>query len=85
VSWTANREADVNTSGGGYNVYYSTQSGFSIVGASYVNVPYVSGASSPTSAVISGLSSSTTYYIEVVAYSSFGTSAPSSSFTVNVP
>jgi hypothetical protein len=78
VSWAANRESGVNVSGGGYRVYYSTQDGFNISGASFVNVPYVSGARSPTTATITGLSPGT-HYIKVNAYSSQNTNGSVSS------
>src|SRR5215831_9946110 len=79
VSWTANREAAVNRSGGGYKVYYSKTPGFDIAGAKSLNVPYQSGQMAPSSGTLN--LSSGTYYIKVVAYSSIvGTSGtPSSS------
>jgi hypothetical protein len=43
-SWTANRESRVNTAGGGYEVQIS--------GLDPVLVPFVSGATSPTSVAI---------------------------------
>lgn len=85
VSWTANREKAVNSSGGGYRVYYSTTSNFSTASASYVNAPYVSGVSAPTTADITGLSSGT-YYIKVNAYSSLNTAGNTSTqISVSVP
>lgn len=92
VSWTANREKAVNQAGGGYRVYYSTTSGFSTATASYVDVPYVSGATSPVSTTFSNFLVGT-YYFKVVAYSilnSYGTtggtsSTPSSEFSVTLP
>ena len=92
VSWTANREAAVNRAGGGYRVYYSKTSNFNIESASYVNVPYVSGASAPTSANITNLQVGT-YYFKIVAYSNLNkagstggsTSAPSTQFSVSLP
>ena len=90
VSWTANREAAVNKSGGGYKVYYSKTPGFDIGSASSVNVPYQSGATAPTSSKLS--LSSGTYYIKVVAYSSIvgpsgaaSNSQPSAEVSVVVP
>lgn len=69
LSWNANRETAVNSAGGGYTVYYSTASGFSIgdTGVTTVDVPYVSGAQAPTSTAITLVSS--TYYFKIVAYS----------------
>ena len=69
VSWTANRDATVNTTGGGYAVYYSTSQGFDTSSASSVDVPYVSGSLAPISATLK-LASGTTWYIKVVAYGS---------------
>jgi hypothetical protein len=66
VSWEANREAPVNSAGGGYRVYYSKTAGFT-ASTTFVNLPAVGGAA-PTSVELSGLSSGT-YYINVVAYS----------------
>ena len=80
VSWTANREQLVNTAGGGYTIYYSTQSNAALGSATSVNVPYASGASAPTSTVLE-LPSGVDYYFRVVAYSTLGgeifTSIPS--------
>jgi hypothetical protein len=67
VSWSANREAGVNASGGGYTVYYSQQSGFDVSTAYSMDVPYVSGSAAPTSATLQ-IESGKTYYIKVVAY-----------------
>jgi len=68
VSWAPNREALVNTTGGGYTIYYSTQSNVALNLATSVKVPYVSGASAPTSTVLE-LPSGADYYFKVVAYS----------------
>ena len=92
VSWTANREAAVNRAGGGYRVYYSKTSNFNVETASYVNVPYVSGATAPTSANINNLQVGT-YYFKIVAYSNLNrpgstggsTSTPSTQFSVSLP
>ena len=92
VTWTANRENAVNKSGGGYRVYYSRTSGFSISGATYVDVPYVSGASTPVTVTLSNLLKGN-YYIKVVAYSSLNspgetsgtTSSPSAETSITVP
>jgi hypothetical protein len=69
VSWTASKEKAVNRAGGGYKVYFSESSGFTISGAGVVDVPYVSGASSPTSATVE-VDGSGTYYVKIKAYSS---------------
>lgn len=86
ISWTANRETAVNTTGGGYKVYYSRQSGFSLASAQVVNVPYVSGTSAPTSTTLTSLASGT-YYIKVVAYSTLAgnqVSAPSAQTSIEL-
>ena len=78
VSWTENRETGVNATGGGYKVYYSTNSGFAItdLGVTEVDVPYVSGPTAPTTTTLTSLSPST-YYIKVVAYSTLNSSGSS--------
>lgn len=68
ISWTANRETAVNSAGGGYKVHYSTRMGFPLPADNFVDVPYVSGATAPTSVVVS-LTGKTTWYIRVVPYS----------------
>ena len=90
VSWTPNREAAVNKSGGGYKVYYSKTSSFDIAGAKSLNVPYQSGQTASSSATLN--LSSGTYYIKVIAHSSIvgpsgapGTSQPSAEVSVVVP
>ena len=69
ISWSANKEAAVNTTGGGYKVYYSGASGFSVgdAGVTVVDVPYVSGPTPPTTTTI--FVSSGTYFIRVAGYS----------------
>jgi hypothetical protein len=69
VSWNASLATAVNRSGGGYKVYYSTNSGFNPGdgGVTEIDVPYSSGVLAPTSVVISV--SPGTYYIRIVAYS----------------
>lgn len=85
VSWDANRESGVNGAGGGYKVYHSTTSGFSVSSASFVDVPYVSGPSAPTSTTLSLATG--THYIKVVAYSAANPtgSAASNQITVTAP
>jgi hypothetical protein len=92
VSWTANHEKAVNMAGGGYRVYYGRTSGFDISTASFVDVPYVSGATAPVVKNFSNLLNGTTYF-KVVAYSSFNApgstsgsvSLPSNAFSVSLP
>lgn len=69
VSWDANPETAVNSTGGGYLVYYSSNSGFDPGdgGVTEIDVPYVSGASAPTSIVVPF--DSGTYYLRIAAYS----------------
>lgn len=85
ISWAANRENAVNKSGGGYYVYVGSSPGFSLPGIQSVVVPYVSGATAPTSTTISGLSSGTTYYFKVIAYSTYSTSLASTETSIAVP
>ena len=92
VRWTANHEKAVNQAGGGYRLYYSNTSGFSIGSGTVVNVPYVSGASSPISVTLSSLAAGT-YYMKIVAYSALNppggttgsTSGTSSEYSISVP
>lgn len=74
ISWTANREAAVNRSGGGYLVYISNTSGASLGSITPIQVPYVSGSSAPTSLDLQNLSPGT-YYVRVVAYSAMTSTA----------
>ncbi|MCX6112417.1 MAG: hypothetical protein NTY22_03915 [Proteobacteria bacterium] len=66
VSWTANNEVTVNTSGGGYIVYYSDKQGFDTSSADSVDVPYESGSKAPISTTLSLTPG--TWYIKVAAY-----------------
>lgn len=78
ISWTANREAAVNTTGGGYTV--------AISGQTPITVPYVSGATAPTTVSTTLMSGS--YTVTVTAYSALNsgsTSLPSTSSTITVP
>lgn len=83
LSWTANREAAVNSTGGGYIV--------AISGQTPINVPYASGVAAPTT--ISTTLMSGSYSATVTAYSALippaggtgSTSLPSSTFTFSVP
>jgi hypothetical protein len=68
ISWNPNHEKAVNSPGGGYRVSYSKSPGFSLSSAESVNVPYVSGANTPVTTALSGLSAGT-YYIKITAYS----------------
>ena len=87
VSWTANRETTVNMVGGGYVVYYSNTQGFDASSASNVDVPYVSGATAPTTTTIKA--NTGTWYIKVAAYGNSITGAkiysqPSTEYTLQV-
>lgn len=83
ISWAANREAAVNSAGGGYTV--------AISGQSPINVPYVSGLVAPTTSPVTLMSGS--YSVTVTAYSALNptvgttgsTSVASSAFTFSVP
>jgi ABC-type glycerol-3-phosphate transport system substrate-binding protein len=75
LSWTANREVAVNTTGGGYTV--------AISGQPTINVPYVSGPTAPTSTSTTLMSGS--YSVTVRGYSalnSAGSVSATYSFTV---
>lgn len=82
LSWTANRESAVNKAGGGYIV--------TIIGQTPITVPYVSGATAPTTTSVTLMSGS--YSVTVKAYSALNppggsagsTSAASSTFTFTV-
>lgn len=92
VSWAANRETAVNSSGGGYKVYFSKIPGLDVAYASSVDVPFTSGPTAPTSTTLRNLSSGT-YFVKVVAYSALtppggnrgSTSAPSAEISVLIP
>lgn len=83
INWAANREAAVNRAGGGYTVAVS--------GQTPINVPYVSGASSPVTTSLTLLSGE--YSVTVTAYSLLNppsgatgsTSLPSATYTFSVP
>jgi hypothetical protein len=69
ISWNGNLETAVNRAGGGYKVYYSTNSGFDPGdgGVTEIDVPWTSGPTAPTS-ILMPLSPGT-YYIRIAAYS----------------
>lgn len=67
VTWDANVETAVNTTGGGYKLYYSQTSGFDAGNAVSVDIPYVSGTTTPTTTRLS-LASGTVWYFKVQAY-----------------
>jgi len=88
VSWASSPETAVNSAGGGYRVYYSTDPNFVPHGAPAAVVPYA-GAAAPSATLSLSVG---TYYVRVVAYSSLpvpggGTavSAPSTAVVVRVP
>lgn len=85
ISWSANHEAVVNRTGGGYRVYYSNTPNFAIGSATQVDVPYVGGPTSPVTNTLTLVAG--TYYIKVVAYSTLNPagSAPSAEIQVVVP
>ena len=84
VNWAPNREAAVNSSGGGYRVYYTQGSALSATTPS-IDVPYTGGIAAPLSTTIPGLIAGS-YTIYVVAYSAIKKigSTPSMAVTVNV-
>ena len=67
VSWAANLEKSVNTTGGGYVVAYSQNPSAGYSEADKVTVPYVSGPTAPVSATINIPPG--TYYIKIYAFS----------------
>jgi hypothetical protein len=76
ISWAANREAAVNTTGGGYTV--------AISGQTPIDVPYVSGTTAPTSTTTTLLSGS--YSVTVTAYSALKpTGSVSAAYSFAVP
>jgi hypothetical protein len=83
ISWAANREAAVNSPGGGYIVAVS--------GQPTITVPYVSGVAAPTT--ISTMLKSGSYSVTVTAYSALippaggtgSTSQPSATYSFSVP
>lgn len=71
LTW-ANREKDVNKTGGGYRIYHSTTSAnFSLTGLTPVDLPYVSGATAPRTYTFTLLPPGT-HYFKIVAYSALG-------------
>jgi hypothetical protein len=91
ISWEPNRETAVNTTDGGYKVYYDTNPIADIPdpAVTEVDVPYVSGPTAPTSTSLK-LLSGPTYYFRVVAYSALNppggsTSALSAEYSFDVP
>lgn len=87
INWTANGEARVNQAQGGYIVYISTTSGFTLSNADQtINVPWISGLA-PTTTM--ALLASGTHYVRVVAYGMFQSnntiSVASPEITVTVP
>lgn len=76
ISWDANREAAVNTTGGGYTV--------AISGQPMIDVPYVSGPATPTSTTATLMSGS--YSVTVTAYSALKpTGSVSAVYSFTVP
>lgn len=83
ISWDANREAAVNSAGGGYTV--------AISGQAPINVPYVTGPAAPTTTTTTLMSGS--YSVTVTAYSALtppaggsgSKSLPSSTYSFSVP
>jgi len=79
ISWDENLETAVNRNGGGYKVYYSTNTGFNPgeVGVTEIDVPYSSpDASAPTSVLVT--LSPGTYYLRIAAYSALNPPGSSS-------
>ena len=84
LTWDPNKEADVNSTGGGYRVYYSTTNPVPS-NASFVAVSYSSGSYAPANADITGLTSGT-WFFKVVAFSARNTAGSTSTqVSVAVP
>jgi hypothetical protein len=83
ISWAANHEKGVNSTGGGYKV--------NVAGKGTIDVPYVSGATAPTSTELTLTTGS--YAVTVTGYalldanggSTGSQSPPSQAYTINVP
>lgn len=76
ISWVANREAAVNTTGGGYTV--------AISGQPTIDVPYVSGPSTPTFITTTLMTGN--YSVTVTAYSALKpTGSVSAAYSFTVP
>lgn len=85
VNWTANHESAVNTTGGGYRVYYSVSPGYTAGVTAFINAPYVAGPTAPVTADIPNLGSGT-YFINVIAYSALNvTGSTATATTVVIP
>jgi hypothetical protein len=92
ISWAASHEKALNTVGGGYKIYYSQTSGANLATTSFINVPYVSGGTAPTTTSIS-VAQWGTWYVRVVGYSALNapgqsngsTSPPSTEVSISVP
>ena len=92
IAWSANHEQAVNSTGGGYRIYYRKTTGVNVTTDSFIDVPYVSGGLAPTTKILSDLLKGTTFF-KVLAYSSLnapGTSSgsvssPTSEFSVTLP
>jgi hypothetical protein len=76
ISWVANREKGVNSTGGGYKISISGAS------SSQINVPYVSGLSAPTSTIVP--LSAGSYTATITAYAALD-AAGGTTGTVSVP
>jgi hypothetical protein len=84
LNWSPNRETLVNSTGGGYRVYYDVNP--TLTGSTpNIDVPYVSGANAPTTTQITNIGKAR-YYIHVIAYSSLNpTGSTATAYTVDVP
>jgi hypothetical protein len=69
ISWEANREHGVNSTGGGYRVHYSTTKAFIAAKTFIAEVPYRSGTLAPTQTLLNLTPG--TWYIRVAGFSSY--------------
>ena len=64
ISWDANNELNVNSSGGGYIVYYSITQNFDVDSAESIEVPFEDHKTS----VELEVETNTSYYVRIAAY-----------------
>ncbi|EQA43751.1 hypothetical protein LEP1GSC050_1912 [Leptospira broomii serovar Hurstbridge str. 5399] len=73
VTWQANREKSVNSTGGGYQVCYGITPAYQASGSVCASVPYVSGATAPTGTTLS-IPGGSAVFIYVFGFSTLNTS-----------
>lgn len=73
VTWQANREKSVNSTGGGYQVCYGITPAYQTSGSVCTSVPYASGATAPTNTTLS-IPGGSAVFIYVFGFSALNTS-----------